>query len=79
MAARSMSRGHDPRMRPSSCSCYATTMMTSTSDQQPAKTDEAVTAEAASALEPAAGSPVETAEDEIADMAEEPNTNKMTR
>ena len=47
-----------------------------TSDQEPAKTDEPATTEAASVLEPAAESPVETAEDEIADKAEEPNTDE---
>ena len=49
---------------------------TSTSDQEPAKTDEPATTEAASVLEPAAESPVETAEDEIADKAKEPNADK---
>ena len=51
--------------------------MTSTSDLEPAKTDEPVTTEAVSALEPAAESPVETAEDEIADKPEEPNTGEI--
>ena len=49
---------------------------TSTSDQEPAKTDEPATTEAASAPEPAAELPVETAEDEIADKAKEPNADK---
>ena len=48
-------------------------MTTSTSDQEPAKTDEPATTEAASTPKPAAESPVETAEDEIADKAEELN------
>ena len=51
-------------------------MTTSTSDQEPAKTDEPATMEAASVLEPAAESPVETAKDEIADKAGEPNDDK---
>ena len=51
-------------------------MATSTSDQEPAKTDEPATTETASVLEPAAESPVETAEDEIADKAKEPNADK---
>ena len=48
-------------------------MTTSTSDQEPAKTDEPATTKAACAPKPAAKSPVETAEDEIADKAEELN------
>ena len=46
-------------------------LTTLTSDQEPVKTDEPATTEAVSALEPAAESPVETAEAEI---AEESNT-----
>ena len=49
----------------------------STSDQEPVKTDEPVTTEASSALEQAAEPPVETAEDEVADKAEEPNTDDI--
>ena len=52
-------------------------LTTSTSDQQPAKTDEPATAEAASALEPAAEPPVETVEAENADNAEEQNTEEI--
>ena len=42
-----------------------------------ARTDEPATTEAASAPEPAAESPVETAEDEIADKAEELKTERI--
>ena len=42
-----------------------------------ARTHEPVTTEASSALEPAAEPPVETAEDEIADKAVEPNTDEI--
>ena len=52
-------------------------LTTSTSDQEPAKTDEPATTEAVSAMEPAAESSVETVEDEIADKAEEPNTDEI--
>ena len=50
-------------------------MTTSTSDKEPAKTDEPATT-AASVLEPAAESPVETAQEETADKAKEPNADK---
>ena len=49
----------------------------STSDQEPARKDEPATAEAASALELAAEPPAETVEVEIADNAEEPNTEEI--
>ena len=60
----------------SSCSCYDN-LTTLTSEQQPAMSGEPAAIEAASALEPAAESPVETAEDDIADKAEEPNTDEI--
>ena len=61
--------GHNPHFRDN--------LTTSTSDQRPAKTDVPATAEAASALEPAVEPPVETAEAENADNAEEPNTEEI--
>ena len=57
--------GHDPRML-LIVQLLRDNLTTSTSDQEPAKTDE-----------PAAEPPVETAEDEIADKAEEPNTHEI--
>ena len=52
-------------------------LTTLTSDQEPAKSDEPATTEAVSAQEPAAESSVKTAEDAIADKAEEPNTDEI--
>ena len=52
-------------------------LTTLTSDQKPAKSDEPATTEAVSAQEPAAESSVKTAEDAIADKAEEPNTDEI--
>ena len=65
----------DPWTQPTSRSCYATLTMW-TLVRKTARTDEPATTEAASVQEPAAESPVETAQDEIADKAEEPNADK---